>query len=116
MKLPSRLNRDGLQTEVALQELYADATEPERCVDLRAAGIKRYEDMSPDGFLRILQEPDGDLIVYIAGERFGRPTAAAAQFCTVGGGGGRSPHTRQALIDLATAMTRDNRENPQSRD
>ncbi len=79
---------------------------------------QRYEDMSPDGRLRILIEDDGDVIVEVmTGCVTNNPRdfkMAAAQFCTYAGGG-RSPKTRLALLALARAIVEDNADDPQKR-
>lgn len=71
---------------------------------------ERKEDMSPRGFLRLIKEDDGDIIVAV-GE--GDPDGtvgyvASVQFCTCGSGGGGSPRTREALIQLMGAIAADN--------
>lgn len=76
----------------------------------------RYEDMSPDGYLRIMQQEDGDMIVTIFPEEDKRRSAfPSVEFCSCAGGGGRSPHTRAALQALMVAIQKDNAENPQRR-
>lgn len=75
---------------------------------------ERREDMSPDGKLGLIVQDDGDIIVYITRatdecKRRGGPPMAGVEFCTVGSGGGRSPHTRKALFELIGAIARDNR-------
>ena len=37
---------------------------------------------------------------------------ADVEFCTSFGGGGKSPNTRKALIDLMVAIEKDNQETP----
>lgn len=77
--------------------------------------------MSPLGKLRLIEQPDGDIIVVVVpdpteAERHSLPPLGiTAEFCTVGGGGGQSEHTRRALRDLWQAMERDNAERPQHR-
>lgn len=74
---------------------------------------KRIGDMSPTDHLAILMEADGDVIVLAEetgmGEKY--PKRSEVQFCT-GYGGGRSKHTRNALINLADAIEKDNKERP----
>lgn len=76
---------------------------------------KRYvrnEDMSPDGKLTVIMQEDGDLIVAIDSyDAMGFRSSASAEFCTHGGGG-YSKHTREALIKLAEAIEKDNKEKP----
>jgi hypothetical protein len=74
--------------------------------------VTRAEDMSPDGRLRIWMQDDGDLIVEIVPESAKQEPSASVEFCTVGSGGGRSPHTRRALIELIKAIKLDNAESP----
>ena len=75
----------------------------------------RNEDMSPDGTLSVLQQPDGDIAVTIDGYSAvsRKKRMVSVEFCApFGGGGGRSKHTREALIQLAHAIEKDNLENP----
>lgn len=87
-----------------------------------SASVERFEDMSPQGRLVLHQQPDGDLIITIVpdpedAKRHGLPPLGiSAEFCAVGGGGGQSPHTRKAIIELWRAIERDNAEHPQHRE
>ena len=72
--------------------------------------VTRAEDMSPDGRLRIIQQDDGDIIVTVVPDSHERRPSASVEFCSVGSGGGRSPHTVKALRDLMAAMRKDNAE------
>jgi hypothetical protein len=74
--------------------------------------VTRAEDMSPDGRLRIWQQEDGDFIVEVVPESAKQEPSASVEFCTVGSGGGRSPHTRLALAALMEAIRQDNAESP----
>jgi hypothetical protein len=74
--------------------------------------VTRAEDMSPDGRLRIWQQEDGDFIVEIVPWSKEEKPSASVEFCTVGSGGGRSPHTRLALVALMEAIRQDNTESP----
>jgi hypothetical protein len=69
--------------------------------------------MSPRGRLRLLLQPDGDVIVVAIPDPddglFGG-RMASVEFCSVGSGGGRSPNTIRALRELAKAMEQDNAE------
>lgn len=72
--------------------------------------VERFEDMSPRGRLRLLQQRDGDIIVCIVEDPNG-PNGGAVidvEFCTSGGG---SHHTLLALRQLMDAMQLDNIEN-----
>lgn len=79
--------------------------------------VERIEDMSPDGKLSVLRQPDGDIIVNVRpskGDRDygGSPFGVSVEFCAPGAGGGRSPHTLRALRDLMEAIEKDNAESP----
>lgn len=76
--------------------------------------VSRKEDMSPSGQLKILIDVEGDIHIAVFSddgdgviENF-----ASVEFCSCGIGGGKSPHTRKALRDLAKAMELDNYESP----
>lgn len=73
--------------------------------------VERLEDMSVDGYLAVQFDGDGDVIVSVWDGRF----SASVEFCTIGSGGGGSPHTKQALIQLFKAMERDNLESNKAR-
>ncbi len=74
---------------------------------------ERFEDMSPRGRLRVIQQEDGDMIVEVIEDLHSKsPTAglsAAVEFCT---SGGKSPKTREALRALMLAMAEENAERP----
>jgi hypothetical protein len=72
--------------------------------------VERYEDMSPDGKLRVFLQPDGDVVLSIFDS--GKQMMASIEFCSVGSGGGRSPNTLEALRNLYRAIERDNKERP----
>lgn len=76
--------------------------------------VRRNEDMSPRGYLELFREDDGDIIVTSCGMANGLvEPGSSVQFCALGGGGGgRSEHTRRALLDLMMAMEKDNAERP----
>jgi len=74
--------------------------------------VKRIEDMSAKGYLKVMRDGDGDVIVAVHGMCGGVVQhCEAVEFC-VGRGGNRSPNTVKALIQLAAAMQKDNLENP----
>lgn len=74
--------------------------------------VTRIEDMSAKGFLKVMRDGDGDVIVAVCGMRDGMvQPCEAVEFC-VGRGGNRSPRTVKKLIELAEAMELDNLENP----
>lgn len=84
---------------------------------MNCRNVSRKESMSPDGFLKLIQQEDGDMIVVVAGGRAcdGVDRAASVEFCTPMSGGGGSPATYAALVQLAKAMNEDNREAAGSR-
>lgn len=70
---------------------------------------ERREDMSVHGFLKILQQSDGDMIVAVYPQENGVVgVGGSVEFCAPGAGGGRSRHTIAALRDLMVAMEKDN--------
>lgn len=71
--------------------------------------VARREDMSPDGWMSIFKEDDGDLILSIYDPEKGM---ASVQFCTPITGGGKSPKVRAALLKLAEAIAEENKETP----
>lgn len=75
--------------------------------------VTRREDMSARGYLKILQQDDGDIIVAVYPEEHGLiQPGGSVEFCAPGAGGGRSAHTLAALRALMVAMERDNSERP----
>lgn len=79
----------------------------------RGETYSRIEDMSPDGRLNVYMQDDGDLVLNISGhDTCGHPTFASVEYCALGSGGGRSPHTRDAIYELALAIAKDNAERP----
>lgn len=80
--------------------------------------VERLEDMSPDGRLTLWMQDDGDVVLSITtatsawGIRGPLPNMLQVEFCTYAGGG-RSQHTRKALINLMDAIRKDNQESPQ---
>jgi hypothetical protein len=74
---------------------------------------ERREDMSPLGRLRIVQQPDGDMIVCVIPDPNERGSMMpSVEFCMPSSGGGRSRHTLLALRALMEAMEKDNAETP----
>lgn len=76
----------------------------------KARDLARLEDMSPSGHLRLTLDGDNDICVEVFDPR--HECFCAVEFCTPGSGGGKSPHTRKALIEVMAAMERDNAESP----
>ena len=70
--------------------------------------IARLESMSPSGFLRLIRQTDGDIVISVCqGDDKGNITqTATVEFCTFAGGGG-SPKTFRALYQLMRAMAED---------
>lgn len=91
------------------------------CYAVRSTQVQRFEDMSPEGCLRLFRQEDGDIIVCAVPDpedcdrRRLPPFGISVEFCECGGGGGQSPHTRRALLALWEAIERDNAEHPQHR-
>jgi hypothetical protein len=76
---------------------------------------RRKEDMSPNGVLEVFLDNDNnDIHVTVFGDD-GNGTIdsmSSIEFCCVGSGGGQSPHTMNALRELAKAIELDNQESP----
>lgn len=80
--------------------------------------VNRLESMSPRGFLRLIIQDDGDVVVTCQQQMENCSVAdddraprgfrsATVEFCTISGGGG-SKNTFRALRALAVAMAEDN--------
>ena len=80
--------------------------------------VKRYEDMSVDGKLKLIQQRDGDMVLIVVPSsetlerEGGSPFGVSVEFCL---SGGESPKVRKALEDLAIAIIESNKEHPQTR-
>lgn len=78
--------------------------------------VGRVGDMAPadKGHLRVLLDSDGDAIVQVwdAHSHGNRFCSATIEFCAGGAGGGQSPRTRDALVQLMVAMELDNQDHP----
>ncbi len=74
---------------------------------LQGRDVARRQDMGP-GHFRLAFDSENDVVV----EVFDGKRSTRVEFCTTGSGGGRSPHTRQALLGLMAAMERDNLADP----
>ena len=74
--------------------------------------VERKEDMSSTGRLRILQQPDGDIIVAVIPAIGDWMRQNSVEFCAICSGGGRSPKTLAALRNLMDAIDQDNAERP----
>jgi hypothetical protein len=77
--------------------------------DTSLSSVERYEDMSPTGKLILHKQEDGDICISILDEK---GNFAGVEFCSIGAGGGKSIHTRKALLYLFNAMEKDNKDNP----
>lgn len=69
---------------------------------------ERLESMSPRGFLRLIRQDDGDVVLTVGQDNDGDFTYATIEFCTPFGGRGGSRRTYIALVQLAAAMAADN--------
>lgn len=78
----------------------------------RNAQYIRRDDMSPGDELQLVLQEDGDVCIQIYKEGHRMPAVLNIEFCTIGSGGGRSPHTIRALRELVLAIAKDNEENP----
>ena len=74
----------------------------------KARDVGRFGDMSPDAFIRVGLDADNDVYVSICDGN----SVSDIEFCTPGGGGGRSSRTRMALIALMCAIEADNASHP----
>lgn len=70
---------------------------------------ERFEDMSPRGRLRVIQQDDGDMIIAIIPDLNAPIERQSVEFCT---SGGKSPRTLLALRDLMHAIALENEEKP----
>jgi hypothetical protein len=77
---------------------------------MKPMNVDRLESMSPNGFLRLHIQEDGDVIITVgeSDQSGGFDGIASVEFCTPFGGGGGSPKTHKALVELAKAMAEDN--------
>ena len=79
--------------------------------------VTRFEDNSPSGRMNVIYRFDGDVAIQIVPDReqrSGNPLMPTVGFRMPNIGGGHSPHTRLAIIELIKAIERDNEENPQN--
>ena len=74
----------------------------------KARDVGRLGDMSPSAHLRVGLDSDNDAYVSVWDDKGG----TGIEFCTPGGGGGKSSRTRMALIALMVAMEADNADMP----
>lgn len=75
----------------------------------------RRDDMTQQAKLTVMLCDDGDVIIGILNSEAPGGTIiplASVEFCELGSGGGRSEHTRDALIALIDAIDKDNAERP----
>ena len=78
--------------------------------------VRRLEDMSAVGRLHLMRDGDGDVIVSVQPQTDGGLVGNGAniEFCTIGNGGGGSPRTFAALLNLMEAMKLDNEDSNSS--
>ena len=75
----------------------------------RTPMVKRSEDMG-HGSISLMKQDDGDVCITVHGRALGgNMVFASIEFCSIGTGGGRSPHTREALLYLFDAIEKDTR-------
>lgn len=82
----------------------------------KSKDVGRSGDMTPPGqsVLRVGLDSDNDVYVNLwdRGRHEGEFQTVSIEFCNGGGGGGKSPRTRAALINLMTAIEQDNEADP----
>lgn len=111
MKLgETSIGRELLQ--LGKEAMERDAKRHEGNASIGEVFIARKEDMSLEGRVRLFKQPDGDMCLTVID---GNGNQAGVEFCSIGSGGGRSPHTMQALYQLALAIRADNEEEPSRR-
>ena len=88
-----------------------EQAQPERApvVWPKERDIGRFGDMSPSAHLRVGLDTENDAYVSVFDENGG----GTIEFCSSGGGGGKSSRTRLALVALMVAMEADNAECPE---
>lgn len=113
---------DDVCTQLQMLEIRGDTRNPYEVIAcLLEAGFRmpnfdvkmgkfydRIGDMDSDDRISIMREEDGDMIANVTSGN----GSATVQFCTVGQGGGKSPRTLQALMNLAKAIEEDNADDP----
>ena len=81
---------------------------------LPSVAVARREDMSPEGYLRLTVQLDGDVIVTVRGLKRGYEReyqTVSVEFCT-GSGGGKSTPILSKLADLFRCIEELNRSSP----
>ena len=112
MEVANELRRQHARIEELESQL--SATQPaaqgmEQAIEWpKARDVGRFGDMSPDAFIRVGLDADNDVYVSICDGN----SVSDIEFCTPGGGGGRSSRTRMALIALMFAIEADNASHP----
>lgn len=102
--------QEGDDLDDLLSEYRADMAQGQEMNWPKARDLARLEDMSPNGHLRLTLDGDNDICVEVFDPR--HECFCAVEFCAPGAGGGKSSHTRKALIEVMAAMERDNAESP----
>lgn len=92
-----------LRAAIATQRELTDTPRPTQ------QEVARIGDMAQRDALRVGLDGDGDAYISTTNQQ------AGVEFCTTGSGGGKSPRTHQALIELMVAIEADNTADP-SRD
>ena len=72
--------------------------------------ICRRGDMSPTEHIKMYWQEDGDVCLMVVNER---GESADMEFCVPGTGGGKSPRTHEALLNLMAAIEKDNEDSPE---
>lgn len=104
-----RLHARIEELEAQLSTTQPAAQGMERAIEWpKARDVGRFGDMSPDAFIRVGLDADSDVYVSICDGN----SVSDIEFCTPGGGGGRSSRTRMALIALMCAIEADNASHP----
>jgi hypothetical protein len=88
---------------------------------MSAERSERFGDMGGFSMLIVYrQEISGDIVVRVVEDEDVNDEGdehylkiAEVEFCTIAAGGGRSPETFDALLELIEAMNRDNKSSPQ---
>ena len=77
---------------------------------------KRVGDMGPNDYIQVLLQKDGDIVLtgfsFHRSYRGEKPKLKSEISIEFSASGGRSPHTRRALLKLCLAIEKDNKENP----
>lgn len=103
--------RDGAEVINAARQMLAleeDQSAKHAAIPFHQS-IGRKEEMSATGCLTLFRQEDGDIILTAMD---GEGNSATVEFCSLYMGGGKSPRTREALLDLMLAIIEDKRQRP----